>query len=128
MVHEVTSHVQQSLGNAFTRLLLATTLPAFPLTTIDAMVDNCCRYLSEVVDQPNWRENKLVQALALGHPGPVAEVSGLFRRLEIYRLCGMVEFDGEGWARNLLQHICQIMVREENPILEEEDNPLRKFL
>jgi hypothetical protein len=40
----------------------------------------------------------------------------------------MVEFDGEGWARNLLEHICQIsMVREKNPILEEEDHPFRRF-
>lgn len=64
----------------------------------------------------------------MAHPGPEAEVSGLFQKWEIATICDMVEFDGEGWARNLLQHICQIMVREKNPILEEEDNPFRKFL
>jgi hypothetical protein len=76
-------------------------------------------YLNEVVAQADWRDHKLVQAL--GPPGP----GGMPLFKKIIRFLNKVS-DGQDSRQALLEHIYELMLREQNPILEEE--PLRHFL
>jgi hypothetical protein len=116
VVHMVTSHIQTSLDNAFTLLLKSSTCPAFSKPIMESEVGyDCVQHLELVISQPDWRENKLVQALA--HPGPNG--MDLFWELvsEISWHYGKKLLNG----KKLLKHIYEVMVQEKNPILEGED-------
>jgi hypothetical protein len=123
VVHMVTSHTQASLDHAFTALLKESTLPAFSINAVRFMAVDCGTYLSQVMYQPDWKANKVVQAM--GHPGP----DGIdMCDIAVDCLCDRVaEGDGQH-AWDLLEHIYEVMVQEKNPILEEKDHPLRGFL
>jgi hypothetical protein len=112
--HMVTSHIQTSLDNAFTLLLKSSTCPALSNDIMEYHVGyDCVQHLELVISQSDWRENKLVQALA--HPGP----NGMVLFWEVVFNIGNEE---------LLKHIYEIMVQEKNPILEEQDGLLRQWL
>ena len=121
-VDQVTSHLQSSLDGAFTFLLQPPPLFAFPSYSLPGAVLDFAYYLREVATHPDWREQKLVQAL--GNPG----LGGLdlFGKA-IERLRKANKF-GEKWAGDILQHIYEVMVREQNPILEAENHPFREYL
>jgi hypothetical protein len=106
----VTSHIQTSLDNAFTLLLKSSTCPTFSRDVMEYEVGyDCVKHLGLVISQPDWRENKLVQALA--HPGPNG--MDLFWQV-VFQI-------GGNHCEKLLKHIYKVMVQEKNPILEGED-------
>jgi hypothetical protein len=122
VVHMVTSHAQASLDRAFTLLLKSSTFPAFSAYAISYMAKDCVQHLKQVTSQPNWREHKLVQALA--HPGPngIDMFKGVVGQLHEH----LVEYYDQD-MRDLLEHIYKVMVQEKNPIVEVEDHPFCKF-
>ena len=111
------------LSHRCIRLSASSTHPArllvpFYLEAATNIVD----YLRDIATQPDWREHKLVQAL--GNPGP----GGLDLFGEVIEPLRQRNKFGEKWAGDMLQHIYEVMVREQNPILEAENHPFCKYL
>jgi hypothetical protein len=140
-VHEVTSHWQSSFESAAI-FLLHPNVNGIPLDSLQfavgSIASDCIKYLRDVVTQPGWRENKLVQAL--GSPGPGK--SGLFEEVvdRLYQQWKHQGFEAEvgrlvepldksqHWAWDILEHLYEVMVRDRNPVLEEENHPFDLFL
>ncbi|KAJ2924766.1 hypothetical protein H1R20_g12328, partial [Candolleomyces eurysporus] len=112
IAHKVASHAQSSLDSAFTFMLQA----AMPLIlSEDAMVlvsYDSAQYLHQVISEPDWREHKVVRAL--GTPGPWG--------IDLWTSIIDELYESEA-LHDLLKHIYKVMVRDKNPILEQEDNP-----
>jgi hypothetical protein len=123
VVHMVTSHTQASLDHTFTLLLKESTLPTFSADAVLYMAVDCGNYLMQVRHQPDWIENKVVQAL--GHPGP----NGIdMLKIVVGHLCDYAVDADDQDVWDLMEHIYEVMVQEMNPIVEVEDHPFSRFL
>ncbi|KAJ2923813.1 hypothetical protein H1R20_g13286, partial [Candolleomyces eurysporus] len=121
IAHKVTSHAQSCLDSAFTFMLQVTTPLSLSKIATSFLASDYPDYLHEVTSQPDWREHKLVQALATPGPNGI----DLWKKV-INHLYAGFDYSVHATKHNLLKHIYKVMVREKNPILESKDNRFRR--